>query len=76
MDTEYLLYCFLCFTIFKGELVFNYFWYIPGSAITGSTCNSFLFYFFITAHASGYTVVEKLFLKMKIIVTTVKDTSF
>ena len=67
----------ICFTIFKGELVFCSSGYMPGNGITGSTLDSFHFLFvFIMAHASGYEVVEKLFLRMKILVATVKDLRF
>ena len=45
--------------------MFDYLGCTPRSGITGSTRSSFLF-FLIMARASGYAVVEKLPLEMKI----------
>ena len=70
MDSKYLLHCCLCFTIFKGELVF-YSGHVPGDGITGSTLDRFHVLFLLWP----LLVVEKLFLKMKVIMAAIKDLS-
>lgn len=61
----------VCFTIFKGELVFCSSGNVPGNGITGSTLDSFHVLFSLWP----LLVVEKLFLKMKVIMVTIKDLS-